>query len=101
MDSMLSSWTEMPSATRRRTALWSVTMSNNEILASERGSSVGRPGNHDSLANLLDRHDPARKPDPVRDPGHANSQSPDDYDLTNPNLHHGSQSNGESGVPVQ
>src|SRR5882762_5060855 len=78
-------------------------MSNDDILASERGPSGGHPGHQDSLANLLDRHDlnPVRKIEPVRDLTHGESHSPDSYDLTNPNLHHGSQANGESGIPIQ
>ncbi|HWO39731.1 MAG TPA: hypothetical protein VNO32_63995, partial [Candidatus Acidoferrum sp.] len=76
-------------------------MSNDGILASEHGSSGARPGNQDSLAKLLDRQDPARKTEPVRDLTHGDSHSPDALDLTNPNLHHGSQSDEKAGIPVQ
>jgi Putative Ig domain len=76
-------------------------MSNSDILAS--GSSSGRSGDHDSLAKLLDRGElaPARKIGPVRDVAHGAGLSGDDYDLTNPNLHHGSQSDGRADVPIQ
>ena len=72
-------------------------------MAGERGSLGGLSGSQGSLAHLLDGDDvdPVRKIEPIRDLTHGDNYGSDTYDLTNPNLHHGTQSNSKGGIPIQ
>ena len=78
-------------------------MSDDTIVASERASSGSSSSDHDSLANLLGRTDngAAQKNEPVRDPAPEGTHENNTYDLTNPNLHHGTLSEVVYRIPIQ
>ena len=78
-------------------------MSDDTIVASERASSGSSSSDHDSLANLLGRTDigAVQKNEPVRDPAPEGTHENNTYDLTNPNLHHGTLSEVVYRIPIQ
>ncbi len=78
-------------------------MSDDTTVASERASSGSSSSDHDSLANLLGRTDigAVQKNEPVRDPAPEGAHANNTYDLTNPNLHHGTLSEVVYRIPTQ
>ena len=78
-------------------------MSDDTTVASERASSGSSSSDHDSLANLLGRTDigAVQKNEPVRDPAPEGTHANNTYDLTNPNLHHGTLSEVVYRIPIQ
>ena len=78
-------------------------MSDDTIVASERASSGSSSSDHDSLANLLGRTDigAVQKNEPIRDPAPEGTHENNTYDLTNPNLHHGTLSEVVYRIPIQ
>jgi hypothetical protein len=75
-------------------------MSDNDNLPIDTGSSPS--GGSANLADLLGRPDSktARKADQVQGPADGGGHSADGYDLTNPNLHYGTQSDQASGITI-
>ncbi len=76
-------------------------MSDNDIASTtEPGASGFLSGKQGSLTSVLDGNDAnsVRKVAPTLDAAHGAGHSPDAYDLTNPNLHHGTQSHKRSGL---